>query len=47
LWSKNDFQKLSYTEAIDILKNSNPNKKKKFQYLIEEWGVDLQSEHER
>jgi len=44
---ENDFQKLSYTEAIDILKNSNPNKKKKFQYLIEEWGVDLQSEHER
>ncbi len=43
----NDFQRLSYTEAIDILKNSNPNKKKKFQYLIDEWGVDLQSEHER
>jgi len=45
--SENDFQRLSYTEAIDILKNSNPNKKKKFQYLIDEWGVDLQSEHER
>jgi asparaginyl-tRNA synthetase len=45
--SENDFQRLSYTEAIDILKNSNPNKKKKFQYLIEAWGVDLQSEHER
>ncbi len=44
---ENDFQKLSYTEAIDILKNSNPNKKKKFQYLIDHWGVDLQSEHER
>ena len=44
---ENDFQKLSYTEAIDILKNSAPNKKKKFHYLIEEWGVDLQSEHER
>ncbi|HEY0742062.1 MAG TPA: asparagine--tRNA ligase [Chryseosolibacter sp.] len=43
----NDFQRLSYTEAIDILKNSTPNKKKKFQYLIDEWGVDLQSEHER
>ncbi|MFD2203938.1 asparagine--tRNA ligase [Shivajiella indica] len=43
----NDFQRLTYTEAIDILKNSNHNKKKKFQYLIEEWGVDLQSEHER
>ncbi len=45
--TENDFQKLSYTEAIDILKNSNPNKKKKFQFLIDDWGVDLQSEHER
>lgn len=45
--TENEFQKLSYTEAIDILKTSNQNKKKKFQYLIDEWGVDLQSEHER
>src|SRR5687768_8972710 len=45
--AENDFQRVSYTEAIDILKNSTPNKKKKFQYLIENWGVDLQSEHER
>lgn len=44
---ENDFQKLTYTEAIDILRNSNPNKKKKFQYLIDQWGADLQSEHER
>lgn len=44
---KNDFKRVSYTEAIDILKDSTPNKKKKFQYLIEEWGADLQSEHER
>jgi asparaginyl-tRNA synthetase len=43
----NDFQRLTYTEAIDILKNSNPNKKKKFQFIIDQWGVDLQSEHER
>ena len=43
----NDFKRVSYTEAIDILKNCNHNKKKKFQYLIDEWGVDLQSEHER
>lgn len=43
----NDFERLTYTEAIDILRNSNPNKKKKFKYLIEEWGADLQSEHER
>lgn len=45
--TENDFQKLSYTEAIEILRNSNPNKKKKFQYLIDQWGTDLQSEHER
>jgi asparaginyl-tRNA synthetase len=44
---ENEFQKLTYTEAFEILKNSNPNKKKKFQYLIERWGADLQSEHER
>ncbi|MFT7020162.1 MAG: asparaginyl-tRNA synthetase, partial [Cyclobacteriaceae bacterium] len=43
----NDFERVTYTEAIDILKNSKPNKKKKFQFLIEEWGADLQSEHER
>lgn len=45
--AENEFQRLTYTEAIDILKNSNQNKKKKFQYLVEKWGVDLQSEHER
>lgn len=45
--AENDFERISYTEAIDILKNSKPNKKKKFQYLINEWGADLQSEHER
>jgi len=44
---ENNFIRISYTEAIDILKNSKPNKNKKFQYLIEEWGADLQSEHER
>lgn len=43
----NDFVRLTYTEAIDILRNSKPNKKKKFQFLIENWGTDLQSEHER
>ncbi|MEL6538328.1 MAG: asparagine--tRNA ligase [Bacteroidota bacterium] len=43
----NDFERVSYTDAIQILRNSKPNKKKKFQYLIEEWGADLQSEHER
>ncbi|HEX8563726.1 MAG TPA: asparagine--tRNA ligase [Flavobacterium sp.] len=43
----NNFKRVSYTEAIDILRNSTPNKKKKFQFPIEEWGTDLQSEHER
>ena len=43
----NEFERLTYTEAIEILKNSTPNKKKKFQYLVDKWGVDLQSEHER
>lgn len=43
----NPFMRITYTEAINILKNSKPNKGGKFQYLIEEWGADLQSEHER
>ena len=43
----NDFERVTYTEAIDILRESNHNKKKKFQYLIDKWGIDLQSEHER
>jgi asparaginyl-tRNA synthetase len=44
---ENDFERITYTEAFNILRNSKPNKKKRFQYLIEEWGADLQSEHER
>ena len=44
---ENNFKRVSYTEAIDILRNSKPNKKKKFKYPINEWGADLQSEHER
>lgn len=43
----NNFKRVSYTEAIEILRNSKPNKKKKFQFLIDSWGADLQSEHER
>lgn len=43
----NKFERLTYTEAIDILRESNHNKKKKFQYPITGWGMDLQSEHER
>ena len=43
----NNFKRVSYTEAIAILRNSKPNKKKKFQFPIDEWGADLQSEHER
>ena len=41
------FERITYTEAIEILKESNHNKKKKFQYPVEAWGMDLQSEHER
>jgi asparaginyl-tRNA synthetase len=44
--AENDFVRLTYSEAIDILKNSNYYKKKKFQFPVE-WGIDLQSEHER
>jgi asparaginyl-tRNA synthetase len=44
---ENNFERITYTEAIDILKQSKPNQKKQFKYLIEEWGADLQSEHER
>lgn len=44
---ESDFERLTYTEAIEILKKSKPNQKKQFKYLIENWGADLQSEHER
>ena len=44
---ENNFKRVSYTEAIEILMRSKPNRKKKFKYIIEEWGADLQSEHER
>ena len=44
---ENDFERLTYTEAISILRNSKPNQKKQFKYIIDGWGSDLQSEHER
>ena len=43
----NNFERVTYTEAFEILRESNHNKKKKFSYLIDKWGADLQSEHER
>ena len=43
----NDFVRITYSEAFDILKNSKPNKKGKFKFPLNEWGVDFQSEHER
>ncbi|MBX2841682.1 MAG: asparagine--tRNA ligase [Flammeovirgaceae bacterium] len=43
---ENDFERLEYTEAINVLLNSKPHKKKKFKFPVE-WGIDLQSEHER
>jgi asparaginyl-tRNA synthetase len=42
----NKFERITYTEAIDILLNSPVYKKKKFQYDVK-WGIDMQSEHER
>ncbi len=42
-----DFVRLTYSEAIEILKDSKPNKKGQFKYPVEGFGVDLQSEHER
>ena len=44
---KNDFVRITYSEAFEILKNSKPNKKKKFKYPVSQWGIDFQSEHER
>jgi asparaginyl-tRNA synthetase len=41
------FERITYTEAIDILMKSKPNKEKKFTYVIDKWGADMQSEHER
>ena len=44
---ENNFERITYSQAFDILRECNHNKKKKFNYLIDKWGVDLQSEHER
>ncbi|PRZ01331.1 asparagine--tRNA ligase [Marinilabilia salmonicolor] len=44
---ENDFIRLTYEEAINVLENSKPNKKGKFQYPVKGFGTDLQSEHER
>jgi asparaginyl-tRNA synthetase len=41
-----DFERITYTQAIDILLQSSAYKKKKFKYDLS-WGTDLQSEHER
>ncbi len=43
----NDFARITYTEAFDVLRNSKPNKKKRFEFPVEAWGIDFQSEHER
>jgi asparaginyl-tRNA synthetase len=44
--AENKFERITYTEAIDILLQSPAYKKKKFQYEVK-WGIDMQSEHER
>jgi asparaginyl-tRNA synthetase len=43
---ENDFERITYTEAINLLRNSKPYKKKRFEFPVE-WGSDLQAEHER
>jgi asparaginyl-tRNA synthetase len=42
----NSFERITYTEAIQILLDSPAYKKKKFKYDVS-WGIDMQSEHER
>ena len=42
----NSFERITYTDAINILLDSAHYKKKKFKYDVA-WGIDLQSEHER
>jgi asparaginyl-tRNA synthetase len=44
---ENDFERLTYSEAVKILRDSKPNQKKQFEYPVNDWGIDLQSEHER
>ena len=43
----NKFERISYSKAFEILKNCSKNKKKKFEFLVNDWGIDFQSEHER
>ena len=43
----NNFKRVTYSDAFEILRNSKPNKKRKFKYPVKEWGIDFQSEHER
>ena len=43
---ENDFARITYTEAINILKRSKPYKKGRFEFPVD-WGIDLQAEHER
>ena len=43
----NNFKRVTYSDAFQILRNSKPNKKGKFKYPVKDWGIDFQSEHER
>ena len=45
--TENTFDRVSYTDAFNILRNSKPNKKGKFKFKVDGWGIDFQSEHER
>ncbi len=44
---ENDFARITYTEAFEVLRRSKPNQKRRFEFPVEEWGIDFQSEHER
>ena len=44
---ENKFDRITYSEAFDILRNCKPNKKGKFTFKVDNWGIDFQSEHER
>ena len=44
---ENKFERITYTEAIEILRNSKPHKNGKFQFPVGDWGFDMQSEHEK
>jgi asparaginyl-tRNA synthetase len=47
LFISEDFEQIDYSSAIEILRDCEKNKNGEFKYKIDQWGCDLQSEHER